>query len=111
MDTDGLGRPETFDGDWNLVTCRATTKLKHRVVCGGGILATMLALPALLFAQSTYSLAPLPPEVTDVTNGAIGAPFFTYTQTPSPGSLAIQVTTNNNVNGSGTITVAAPGSI
>ncbi|MCW5977192.1 MAG: hypothetical protein KIT09_03905 [Bryobacteraceae bacterium] len=74
-----------------------------------GLLLSLVAVQAV--AQDTYALAPLEPELVEVTHGALGAPFFTYTHAASVGSLQISVTTNNNVTGSGTIAVVAPESL
>ncbi len=73
------------------------------------LVATFVGSSAVALAQ--YTVTPLQPVVNSVDNGAVGAPFFTETHTATAGSLAIQVITNNNVTGSGTITAAAPASI
>src|SRR5258708_2532458 len=75
------------------------------------LVATFVGSATVTLAQGTYTVTPLQPVVIAVGNGAIGAPFFTETHTATAGSLAIQVITNNNVTGSGTITAAAPASI
>ena len=59
----------------------------------------------------TWSLAPSAPEVTDITHGAIGDRFFTETHSSTPGTVSINVVTNNKTTGIGTITITAPASV
>ncbi len=89
--------------------CSYRSIVRLRLCAASGLVACVFAAPGM--AQQIYTVTPLEPSLAEVSHGAIGAAFYTYTQKPSAGSLAISVTTDNNSTASGTIAVAGPASL